>query len=285
MEAVVPATGIIEARGQRELRAPISGVAELGWYEGKLEPGVSRAPAEVRLDEIGNGCAEPGGDKICFIRAYRSDDGRAVTKDALRRHSLVAGDLLWPGQFLGRVRADELELRLQRLQGRAHDEEKRGGVTGETQAQLQQLKQLLGQARLAAPADGGPWMVVKVHLDPDASVKAGEVIATLVPVDPVTKEPRDLVAKMQIADPHCGELRPQQDVRLYMTMYNQRLYGHADARLERIEPLGEPGGHGERHFTALAGVTQTPFPLKLGAGFRAEIVVGRKRVYRIILER
>ena len=41
---------------------------------------------------------------------------------------------------------------------------------------------------------------------------------------------------------------------------------------------------GTRRFHALAPITRAPFALPLGSSFHAEISIGRKPVYRIILE-
>ena len=73
-------------------------------------------------------------------------------------------------------------------------------------------------------------------------------------------------------------------MRIYSTMYNQRLHGHAEGRIERLEPLAEALPSGERRFRAVAVITAAPFALRVGSSFKAEIVIGRKQVYRIILE-
>src|SRR5438552_4135233 len=58
MEAVVPATGIIRAQDQEDLRSPLTGLVEPGWFEGELAP--SGEPAlRVRLDNQGNGITDP----------------------------------------------------------------------------------------------------------------------------------------------------------------------------------------------------------------------------------
>jgi hypothetical protein len=55
-------------------------------------------------------------------------------------------------------------------------------------------------------------------------------------------------------------------------------HGHPAAVIERIGPWRE------RRFGVGAPVTHTPFALRPGAACRAELVVGRKQVYRLILE-
>ncbi|MFN3730536.1 MAG: VOC family protein, partial [Fimbriimonadaceae bacterium] len=57
-----------------------------------------------------------------------------------------------------------------------------------------------------------------------------------------------------------------------------------EAEIERIEPWPEATAHAPRCYRVWARITHAPFPLPLGSACDAEIVVGRKRVYRIILE-
>jgi hypothetical protein len=137
---------------------------------------------------------------------------------------------------------------------------------------------------LHIPADNGPWLVLEVRAAPLSAVRPGDVVAVVVPVDPQTHQPRDLVARLDVDEKHWGSLAVGQKVRLHSAVYNHRLFGSAEARLDRLEPYAEPAAGGERRFHALAPVTQAPFALPLGSSFQAEVVVGRKLVYRVILE-
>jgi len=110
------------------------------------------------------------------------------------------------------------------------------------------------------------------------------VIATIVPVDPVTHQPIHLIARLEVDEKHLGDVAPGEAVRMVSSMYNHRLHGRAEARIDRIEPWGEPTNDGGRRFIVHAPITDSPFALPLGSSERAEIVVGRKLVYRIILE-
>jgi hypothetical protein len=283
MEAIVPATGVIEARGQQEARGALAGLIELGWHEGKITDSAG-AWVIIRLDSDGNGGTDPTQGSARAIRAYQLPDGQKIAKDVLRFHPLEVGDVLWPGQVLARVRADDLETRLRKLQGRLQDETARGAPTRETQEQLDLLRKQRSRAPVAVPSSTDHWLVLKLHVEANAAVPAGAAVALVAPVDAVTKEPRDLIVRLRIADKHAGELALKQDVRVYLNMYNQRLHGHADARIDQLEPWGDGPANGERQFTALASITQTPYTLKLGAACKAEIVVGQRRVYRLILE-
>jgi hypothetical protein len=92
------------------------------------------------------------------------------------------------------------------------------------------------------------------------------------------------MARLDVEEKHWGAIAIGQPVRLHSGVHNHRLHGVAEGRIERLEPYGEATGHGERRFHALAAVTATPFALPLGSSFQAEVVVGRKLVYRVILE-
>jgi hypothetical protein len=245
MEALMPATGVIAARGQEEVRTPSAGLVEPGWYEGTIAGKI-----RIRVDGQGNGIADPAEVTPLVITKYKLKDGQAVDPDSLTFHKLTAGDELWPGQPLADVRsADENRVR----------------------------------AVLQVPA-AGHWLVLKVYPDNRQAVAAGDPVALVAPLDPATHQPKSLIAILDVHEKHTGELEPGQAVRIFSTMYNQRLHGHANGIIERVEPLGEPLPGGERRFRAIAAVTNAPFNLRPGSSFKAEIIVGRKQVYRIILE-
>lgn len=160
------------------------------------------------------------------------------------------GDIILPGQPIARIQAEELTLPTKKLQ---------------------------------AP-DGESWLVIRTVAVPHQAVKPGDVIMVLVSADAQTGKAKDLVAELEIAESHAADVAVGQPVRIYSNMYAQRIHGHADGRIERIDPLAVLGAAGERKFRATAIITQAPFPLHLGSGLRAEIVVGKKQVYKIILE-
>jgi hypothetical protein len=241
------------------------------------------APLRVRVDARGDGTTDPSGGKPLTIRNYKTEDGRRVDAAALRFHKLEHGDEVWPGQVLARVHADELELRLKRLDGKIRDLEARGQPAQGLRGERDEVERQLGTAAVRVPRTHALWVVLKRYVEPGTAVKPGEAVALVAPLDPRTRQPLDPLVYLDVSDRHRAELAPGQAVRLYLTMYNHRLHGHAEGILERIEPLGEAAG-GERRFRAVAAVTNTPFPLRCGAGCKAEIVAGRKRVYRIILE-
>src|SRR5262249_50652557 len=146
------------------------------------------------------------------------------------------------------------------------------------------LREQLSQAVVHVPNSSDHWLVLDVRAAPLQAVQAGELIATIVLVDPNTHQPRNLIARLDVDEKFFGELQQDQTVRIYSTMHNHRLHGCAEARIEKLEPLGDLAPSGERRFHALAAITETPFTLPIGSTFKAEVVVGRKLVYRIILE-
>jgi hypothetical protein len=282
LEAVMPASAIVAARDQHDVRALVSGLIDPGWHEGLL-PQTKGPPLRLRLDDQGNGMADPA-QSSARVREYRLADGRQVLPAEFTFHRIETGDVVWPGLVLGRIRSDELDVRLRTLKARLEDLDSRGESARETLVEYNSLRQRLEQAVVRVPAGADPWLVLKVHVLSMQAVKPGDPVVQIAPVDPQTHQPRQLIALLDVHEKHTGELTADQTVRLYATTHNQRLHGHAEGRLLRVEPLAELGSNGERHFRAQAAITHTPFPLRLGSTCKAEIVVGRKQVYRIILE-
>jgi hypothetical protein len=128
------------------------------------------------------------------------------------------------------------------------------------------------------------WEVIEVLVRPGQQVAPGDVIARLVEVNPASLSILEPLVRLDVEEKYFGELAPGQEVRLYSNMYHHRVHGVARGKVERLEPAGEPGPNGARIFHAWVAITESPFPLKLGASVRAEVIVGRKPTYQIILE-
>jgi hypothetical protein len=283
MEAIAHATGHFEARDQHDLRAQVAGVVELGWWEGDLALG-GASVVGARVDGLGNGLTDPGQGASRALQNYRPLDGPPLSETALRFHKLEAGDVLWPGQPLALVQSDSARLEWKRMLARLEDEKAKGQPSRETSARLQEWSRQMALAAVRVPAEHKAWLAAKVRVGHQEAVKAGDVIAAVLPVDPKTHEPLGWQAILDIDERHAAHAQAGQEVRLFSPMYNQRLFGHADAVIEKVEPLVEPGKGTERFLRARAKVTRCPFPARSGSTFKAEIVVGRKQVYRIILE-
>jgi len=201
-----------------------------------------------------------------------------------RFHRLEPGDILQPGQALATVRDEVLRLQLQRVEDRLKDMPERGDAYDALIRERDRLRDYQAQGILRAPASGACWLVTAVRVAPLQKVDAGDVLAVIVAADPVTHLPTDLVARLDVDERHWANVAPGQTVRLSSNSFNPRLFGHAQARIDRLEPLGEAQPSGERVFHALAAITQSPFVLPLGSSFQAEVLAGKKPVYRIILE-
>jgi hypothetical protein len=283
MEAVIPATGTITARDLQDIRTLHAGLIEPGWCEG--EASEHAQVYRVRLDAQGNGLIDPacGGGTVTQHVAIAGGRRVQVPLDNLRFHRLQAGDELWPGQVLAALHTDawraqlhQLELRLREWQSNGDGERLRG--------EADVLRRQLGEAVLRVPDSGQLWQVVQVRVAPAQAVLPGDIVARIVPLDPETRQPCDLIARLEIEEKHCADLTPGQLVRLASQVYDHRLHGHAQAWIERIEPWGEPGTDGVCRYMAIAPITDAKFPLPLGSTVKANVIVGRKVVYRIILE-
>jgi len=280
LEAVVPASGIITARDLHEVRTPLAGLIEPGWYEGHVK--LDGESIVVRLDADGNGLSNPTGKLRRVSRGYLLDQENRIPVQDRVFHRLRPGDLLWPGQPLATVRDEALRLQLSRIEDQIQNQ------PGELDAALirerDRLREYHAQGIVHAPDSAACWLVLEVRVAPLQKVQAGDLIATIVAADSETHEPRDLVARLEVEEKHWAGVAEGAKVRLSSSVYNPRNFGHAEATIERLEPLGENTPSGERRFHAVAPITQAPFALPLGSSFQAEIVVGKKLIYRIILE-
>lgn len=287
IEAVTPATGILVAPEQWEVRAALGGLVEPGWYEGELIH-LGEPPVRVRLNGLGDGITDPAQPPLQVISQYRLPDGsQFLRRESLHFHRLQPGDLLWPGQPVALVNAMEDRLLLAQLEEHLWELAERGGATSRADAvrvRRDLLREHLHEAALRVPRGTDPWLTLAVDVSPRQAVRPGDRIATLVPVEAATGRPRRLVAQLDVTEDRAADLAPGQFVRLYSTMYNHRLYGIGEAHIERVEPQAQPLETGRRGFQVHAPVAAAPFPLPVGSSCKADIVVGRKPVYRVILE-
>src|SRR5262249_34267537 len=152
MEAIVPATGTLQARDQQDVRALVPGLVEAGWYAGTVaQP--SGEPLRLRLGSPGGGTTDPAQGKSLTVTSYKlpGGPGGGVAPVDLRFHQLRAGDQLWPGQVLARVQADDWLDRLARLEGRLQDLEGRGEPAHEVRSRRDALRERLARSTLSAP--------------------------------------------------------------------------------------------------------------------------------------
>jgi hypothetical protein len=199
-------------------------------------------------------------------------------------HRIQPGDELPPGQVIATIRTDGLRSRLQQIEDELKERESRGEASMSLERARDRLREQLAQAVLRVPPTSERWLVLEVRAKPLQAVAAGDPIAVLVPIDPRTHQPINLIARLDVDEKHWGPLAVGQPVRLRSAVHSHRLHGQAEGQIDRLEPCGEAGPNSERRFHAVAPIVQTPFALPIGSSVQADVVVGRKRVYRIILE-
>jgi hypothetical protein len=285
MEAVAPASGIVAARDLIEVRTALAGLVEPGWYDGELVSADGSTLA-VRLDARGNGTTDPSAGSPRTVVHYRTHDfgpRAAVPRDRVRFHPLQPGDVLWPGQVVAALQTDEWQRELDLLE-LEFDPPSSGRPPSPTRLRREELRRRLARAVVQTPDNAAAWLAVEVRAVPGQAVAAGDLVATLAPCEPHTGRPRELLVRLRLDETHRAGVEPGQPVRLFSNVYNHRLYGVAEGVIERVDPTPETGADGVRRYAAVAAVRAAPFELPLGSGCRAEIVVGRKLVYRIILE-
>ncbi|MFN4261987.1 MAG: hypothetical protein ACK4RK_22130, partial [Gemmataceae bacterium] len=242
LEAKVPASATITALELREMRATLPGLVEPGWYEGQVEHG--GALLAVRLDHQGNGHTDPAAGPLqrVFHHEVNIDGQRRIARH-IRFHRLQAGDELWPGQVLALIRNDELRERLSAVEDQIKELESRGEQHLLLDRERQRLQARLAQGVMTVPSSGARWLTLAVRVQPLQAVAAGEVVALCVPIDPHTRRPTGLVARLDVQARHTADLAPGQKVRLDSEVFNHRLFGHAEAEIERIEPWPEATAH------------------------------------------
>ncbi len=154
---------------------------------------------------------------------------------------------------------------------------------GDTMAPDRCLLTIAG-AEVKTPEDASLWLVAAVHVEKEEGVKAGQRLATLVPLDPQSREPRELLVRLEVHEEHAVEVEVGQSLRVTSNLYNERTNEPLAAVVERVEPLGSVNDQGKRVFTVVAKLEPTERHLLLGSSVKAEILLGRKPVWRIILE-
>jgi hypothetical protein len=135
--------------------------------------------------------------------------------------------------------------------------------------------------RLAA--DFPSWLVLEVHFADGQRIQEGDPIVTVYPMSAdgaVVHHP----VRLEIDEKNFGAIEPGQEVRMTSNMFSHRSHGVAKGVIERLEPMGVGGPNGGRKFHAWVKVKDSPFELKLGSSVKAEVIVGRKKTYQIILE-
>ena len=137
---------------------------------------------------------------------------------------------------------------------------------------------------MLAPTASLGWQVLKVGCEPGQAVSPATFWPGWRRSIRAHARPLAWTAQINVLEKNAAGLEVGQEVRLTSVMYNQRLHGHAEGVVEKIEPLAEPAENGERGFQVHVKITHAPFAIQHGMTVKAEIILGHKRVCRIILE-
>jgi hypothetical protein len=138
-------------------------------------------------------------------------------------------------------------------------------------------------ASVRLPADFPSWLVLEVHFADGQRIQDGDPIVTVFPLSAEGAAIHHPV-RLEIDEKNFGAIEPGQEVRMTSNMFPHRSHGAAKGVIDRVEPMGVAGPNGSRKFHAWVRVTESPFELKLGSSVKAEVIVGRKKTYQIILE-
>src|SRR5262249_36384184 len=91
------------------------------------------------------------------------------------------------------------------------------------------------ESTFVAPNSATKWTVVELPTSDGHRVQEGELLASLVPVDPETNAVIDPVVRIEIDEKQFGYVEPGQEVRLFSTMYHHRTHGVAKGIIDRLE--------------------------------------------------
>lgn len=146
------------------------------------------------------------------------------------------------------------------------------------QKQVERIRRRLQRYRLTAPLAG---RVVRVEKRPGELVSRGELVLVLTP-----DERRRIF--FRVAERDIVKVAKGQKVRIYSPLFPYRQYGIAEGEVYMVEnwaetPASGALGFGGRTYEVRAYVTDAPYVLPLGSSVEGEILVGKKRIYRILL--
>lgn len=140
----------------------------------------------------------------------------------------------------------------------------------------------MAAAAVQLPGDFAQWIVLEVQASDGQRIEEGDPIATFCPIA-AEAEAANWQVRLEIEEKNFGAIEPGQEVRMSSNMFSHRTHGIAKGVIERLEPMGIESPNG-RKFYAWVRVLDRPFDLKLGSSVKAEVIVGRKKTWQIILE-
>jgi len=165
---------------------------------------------------------------------------------------------------------EEAEARLERIRTEAEV----------LQSQLKRSEELLSRYEIRAPEDA---TVVRVEKRPGEPVSRGELVLALSP----GSERR---VYLRVPERDVIKVRPGQKVRFFSQMYPYRQFGAAEGEVYLVEKWAEPYGSGSAGGPSSRGYlvkcyidSDAPYTLPLGSSVEAEILVGEKPIWKILL--
>src|SRR5262249_37294509 len=155
------------------------------------------------------------------VQQHRFADGSGgVRREELRFHRVQPGDELWPGQVVATVHSSKQPGEGAKEKPKAPEDP----LSSWPYLFFPTPSAAVLQAVVPGPEAAEQWLVLDVRVAPFQAVQAGEVIATVVPVDPKTHQPRELLARLALDEKHFGDVVVGQTVHLYSSMFNHRLH-------------------------------------------------------------
>jgi hypothetical protein len=123
-------------------------------------------------------------------------------------------------------------------------------------------------------ATGKYWLLLEL--------KEGQ--AKLLPVRDESGSLLEAIVEAEFDEKQFGELEIGQKVRLKSAMFSPRTHGYGEGKIVALRPIARENSHGQRGFGVEIAVTTAPFPLFYGSSIEAEVFLGRKETFRVILE-
>ena len=143
-----------------------------------------------------------------------------------------------------------------------------------TRADCERLQQSVNRLTIRAPINGE---VVNVTKKEGESVAPGELLVTMVKDNGTTI--KALVSESDVLKVDRG-----QTAHIYSSVYSYRKYGIGEGVVEGVAKYATEK-NGKRFYEVTVAVKESPFPLRLGSSAVTKIVVARRGIIDIVLDR
>ncbi len=142
------------------------------------------------------------------------------------------------------------------------------------QHEVKRWEKELQKCVFKAPVAG---RVVGVYKKEGEQVLPGELLATIAQSN--RTQLKLMVREQDIYKVGLGQL-----ARIYSSVYSYRKYGTCEGEVAEVSPSAEPGKN-KAVYEVTVSVTDAPFPLLLGSTAQARIVVARRGILDLLLDR